>query len=248
MTAPMDDIDRMFRRLVQNVRNGFPEYLSHPFEVSELYQTLIPYRHNRRELGIETNQDYEIALCQLLAGEGGYLVADPALTETMRRELATSNPNTAIFREFAASRVSFAPNAQRRFDEMGGALSSATPMPDAPVRRSSPSGTRAADSPPPSSRESHRASRHGNAPVAAAAAVTDAGGGMSASQKMPAPLPGAVDGACRYCGGGLPPGRQAQFCPHCGQNLTVQRCPACGAELDLNWKFCISCGRGVGAS
>src|ERR687883_399223 len=65
----MDDLDRMFRRLVQNIRNGYPEYLAHPFEVSELYQHLIPYRHNRRELAIDTNQDYEVALCRLLSGE-----------------------------------------------------------------------------------------------------------------------------------------------------------------------------------
>lgn len=255
MTAPMDDIDRMFRRLVQNVRNGFPEYLSHPFEVSELYQTLIPYRHNRRELGIETNQDYEIALCQLLAGERGYLVADLALTETMRRELSTSNPNTAIFREFAASRVSFAPNAQRRFDEMGGAVSNATSLPDAPPRRSSPSGMRSAGSASPASpaspspaRDPHAASRSSTATLAPAPAVNDAGRVAPSNLATSAPLPGALDGACRYCGGSLPAGRQAQYCPHCGQNLTVQRCPACGAELELNWKFCISCGRGVGAS
>src|SRR5581483_1778193 len=87
--------------------------------VAELYQNLIPYRHNRRELGIETNQDYELALCRLLSGERGYLVVDEALAESMRRELATSNPNTAIFREFAASRVSLPPDAERRWEEMG---------------------------------------------------------------------------------------------------------------------------------
>jgi hypothetical protein len=54
----MDDLDRMFRRLVQNIRTGYPDYLSRPFEVSELYQNIIPYRHNRSELGLEQNQDY----------------------------------------------------------------------------------------------------------------------------------------------------------------------------------------------
>ena len=38
----MDDLDRLVRRLVQNVRNSHPQYLSQPVEVSELYQTLIP--------------------------------------------------------------------------------------------------------------------------------------------------------------------------------------------------------------
>jgi predicted amidophosphoribosyltransferase len=53
------------------------------------------------------------------------------------------------------------------------------------------------------------------------------------------------DGECRYCGGQLPTGRRTLYCPHCGQNLMVQRCPACGTELELNWRFCITCGRGV---
>ena len=44
----MDELDRMYRRLVQNLRTGFPDLLGRPFEVAELYTTLIPYRHNRR--------------------------------------------------------------------------------------------------------------------------------------------------------------------------------------------------------
>ena len=201
----------MFRRLLQNVRAGYAQYLSQPFEVAELYQTLIPYRHNRREMELETNQDYEVALCRLLSGERGYLVVDEALAESMRRELATSSPNTAIFREFAAARVAIAPAALRLLDEIGPA--------DTPA-----SGARydAAASPLPASRTAGRAA--------------------------PAAAPGALDGgseSCRYCGGFLPAGRAAHFCPHCGQNLTIQRCPACGTELDISWRFCITCGRGI---
>lgn len=51
---------------------------------------------------------------------------------------------------------------------------------------------------------------------------------------------------CRYCGGALPDARAVSFCPHCGQNLTVRQCPACSAELDLGWRFCVCCGRSVG--
>src|SRR5919201_5869086 len=129
----MDDLDRMFRRLVQNIRNGYPEYLAHPFEVSELYQHLIPYRHNRRELAIDTNQDYEAALCRLLSGERGYLVVDDAMRDTIRRELSAPNPNTAIFREFAAARVSLAQDAQRRYEELGEDAESKTSSAGAPA-------------------------------------------------------------------------------------------------------------------
>ena len=48
---------------------------------------------------------------------------------------------------------------------------------------------------------------------------------------------------CRYCNGVLPAGRRITFCPHCGQNLTVVNCLACGTELELGWKFCTTCGR-----
>jgi len=50
----MDDLDRVFHRLVSNIRHRHSEYLTSPFTVQELYETLIPYRHHRRELGIET--------------------------------------------------------------------------------------------------------------------------------------------------------------------------------------------------
>jgi predicted amidophosphoribosyltransferase len=35
------------------------------------------------------------------------------------------------------------------------------------------------------------------------------------------------------------------FCPSCGHNVTVQHCPACATELEVDWKFCITCGRGI---
>jgi hypothetical protein len=196
----MDDLDRLVRRLVQNVRNGYPQYLSQPVEVSELYQTLIPYRHNRTELEIETNQDYEAALCQLLSGERAYVTGDPAMQEAMRRELASPNPNTAVFREFAAARVTLTAEAVRHFADSPTSLQRGAPS-------STPRATSAA------------------APTATTAA-----------------------GACRYCGGSLPDGRRVLFCPSCGQNLMVQRCPACGTELEIHWKYCITCGRGVAAT
>lgn len=201
----MDDLDRLVRLLVQNIRNSHPQYLSQPVEVSELYQTLIPYRHNRTELEIETVQDYEAALCQLLSGERGYATGDPAMQSAIRKELAAPNPNTAVFRDYAAARVTLTAEAIRHFADSPSSLqrapTSAAPRPVSP-RTSSP-------------------------PVSSAS---------------------TAGGSCRYCGGTLPDGRKVLFCPNCGQNLMVQRCPACGTELDIHWKFCITCGRGVAAT
>ena len=50
---------------------------------------------------------------------------------------------------------------------------------------------------------------------------------------------------CRYCGCKLPDGRVVTFCPHCGLDLTKRQCPACSTELDMGWRFCVTCGRGA---
>ena len=52
---------------MHNVRATAPELLGRSFEVSQIYQELVPYRTNRRELGFAANDEYELALCQLLS-------------------------------------------------------------------------------------------------------------------------------------------------------------------------------------
>ncbi|MEP6905612.1 MAG: hypothetical protein ABI875_05980, partial [Gemmatimonadales bacterium] len=99
---------------MSNIRHRHAEYLTLPFTVQELYETLIPYRHHRRELGIETNQDYEIAVTRLLSGERDYLMSDPEMRDKLQAELASSHLDTGAFREFAGAKVSLAPEALRR--------------------------------------------------------------------------------------------------------------------------------------
>jgi predicted RNA-binding Zn-ribbon protein involved in translation (DUF1610 family) len=105
----MDDLDRLFQRLVHNIRNGHVEYLSVPFTVQELYDTLVPYRHYRRDLGIETNQDYEAALMRLLAGEKGYVRVDQSMQDRLKKELASAHPDLGAFRDYADNRISLVP-------------------------------------------------------------------------------------------------------------------------------------------
>ena len=224
----MDDLDRVFHRLVSNIRHRHSEYLTLPFTVQELYETLIPYRHHRRELGIETNQDYEIAVARLLSGERDYLLADQAMREKLLSELKSGHGDPGAFREFAASKVSLAPEALRRIraltaaggeDEPAETPASSTPSPA--INKNFPVGSPAADASPGESPKS--------APAAALSSMMNA----------------AVPEGCRFCGGTLPEGRAVIYCPHCGNNLSVSRCPACGSELEKGWKFCVTCGRGV---
>ena len=72
----MDDVDRMYRHLVKTIRSGSPHLLTQPFQVADLYATILPYRLHRRDLGLETNQDYEMAMLELLSGGRGYLTVD----------------------------------------------------------------------------------------------------------------------------------------------------------------------------
>jgi hypothetical protein len=253
----MDDLDRMFRRLIQNIRNGYPEYLTQPFEVSELFQNLIPYRHNRKELEIDTNEDYEIALCQMLAGERSLLVGDDVMRETLREQLASSNPNTAIYREFAASRVVLVPEAVRRADAAAGPMDSSPSPRSSGAMMSPPPRSVAAPPvfpptpPPPPPAPAPRASAPNIPPPPPGARSSGAVRAPMPSPSASRPVAGVSAtnppaGECRFCGGALPAGRRVVYCPSCGQNLAIQRCPACGSELEINWKFCVTCGRGTG--
>ena len=96
-------IDRFFRVLVEEIRRSSPQFLESPFTVAEIYQSLIPYRTHRDLLGVDINGDYEDALMRLIAGEGEYLIleSEPARLR-IRRELDHANPNTGLYRDFAA--------------------------------------------------------------------------------------------------------------------------------------------------
>ncbi len=232
----MDDLDRVFHRLVSNIRHRHSEYLTLPFTVQELYETLIPYRHHRRELGIETNQDYEIAMMRLLSGERDYLLTDQAMRDKLKSEIESPHMDPGAFREFASSKVSLAPEALRQIRaltvsgvEDGGAPKTAPDTPAAPP-------------PPPVSAMFQVA-----APVASLSPVAPPPDTLrSAPPALSSMMSAAVPEGCRFCGGTLPEGRNVVYCPHCGNNLSVSRCPACGGELEKGWRFCVTCGRTVG--
>lgn len=114
MTIPDTLLDRFFDALVKEIRVSRPAYLQAPFTVAEIYQNLVPYRTHRDVIGAEINGDYEDALLRLLAGEGEFLrlESEPA-RKRIQDELRGSNPNTTIYREFAAAEVRLHPGRAR---------------------------------------------------------------------------------------------------------------------------------------
>ena len=237
----MDELDRMFRRLVHNVRAGFPDLLTRPFEVSALHQHLIPYRLNRRDLGIDSAEEYELTLMRLLSGTRGLLKGDPDMQAALRAEMESPNPDLSLFRAWGTASVSIPATALRALDSQSPAAVRLNPA--APARQAEMAGRATLEL--PASGGAPAVSTVATPPKPMAAAPTAA---PVAVAPTAAPVAAALQlhgTGCRYCGGEMPEGRDAHFCPHCGQNLTVKQCPACSTELEVEWQYCITCGRQV---
>ncbi len=263
----MDDLDRLYRRLVHNIRANRPEYLQIPFTVRELYEQIIPYRHNRRELGIDTNDDYEVSVARLLSGERGYLQGDPTMQEELRRELASPTGDPGVFKGYGDSTVSLTPATGDTRTPAPVAAAAGMKTPTAPAESLAADAANGINSTNPvdpvASDQSVASVTAGPstdtvmAPSQAAPRTpTDTIATMStaATAAPETPVPSMlstlsqieVPTGCRFCGGTLPEGRDANYCPHCGENLHTKRCPACGSEMDTSWGFCVTCGRKSG--
>lgn len=205
----MSDLERFFQLLVANLAALDPRRLHQPLQVAEILRDVLPYRANRRALGIESAEDYEALVLRLCAGDGGLARTDPPEIQTrFRSELATPNPDLSLLHAHGDALVSLTGAAVAR------ALATDPHAPYAPAT-------------PPSE------------------------GTLGSSWEPTAADPPAADETaelpmCLYCGGPLPAGRQVNFCPHCGQDQTTLRCPACQTELEYGWRHCVNCGARIG--
>lgn len=236
MTSPDvhdDPPHRLFRRLVENLAALDITALTQPVPIADIHERLVPYRTHRVALGLDTAEDYELALLRLLAGEGGLVTTFPEeVREAFARELAGVNPEPGLFRQFPDASVLLEPE-QVAAVRGGGAPVRPAPLTayDEPVtfvRSGDAAAFAAADDEPDAADRPPFLMDDGDteeAPPAAQPRTIGAG----------AP--------CSYCGDLLPVGRAVLFCPHCGQNVGVVHCATCGAELDVGWQFCITCGQ-----
>ena len=219
-----DDLDRLFERLVRVLADEAPGRLAVPFPAAEVYERLVPYRSNRSALKVATHQDYEMAVLRLLSGERGYVSLDPAeVQEALRHEAAEVNPDPSLFRQFPDAVLSLNRLAAERFlrgDRIYAppSLVPSDALPSLPLP----------DAPEAGAPEQERAG--------------DAGGSaFELAEQSESPR------QCPYCGETLPGGRKVNFCPQCGQPPSGElRCPACGGEVDVGWRYCAGCGRATG--
>jgi hypothetical protein len=201
VSRSLDDLDRLAFRLSRTIRTQFPQLLAQGFTLSDLEERLLPYREVRREMANGGADAFETALLRLVAGDRGYLVADPELQGACRSALAFPSPTLAMVRAWATSTL--------RLAQANGAAVPSAAMTSAVANEHDLF-------PPPSQ-----------------------GSTLSATTEAPA----VAHRCCRYCDNKLPQGRAMTFCPFCGMDLTKRQCPACSTELDVNWRYCVTCGR-----
>lgn len=244
----MDDLDLIFRRLVLAARAAGA--LERQVTVGELLDQFVPYAAARRDGGLETHDDYLHALMRLVSGERSLLFGDDLMQDDLKAELQAPVPDLTVLRTYAQTRL--------RISTAGvqSVLAGDTDIdlrPPTPVARPS-SGSQAART---SGGQPAAPSAPAGFPIVepmteprAPGALQDAFSAYASSLAAAVegataggPPAGTVDRGCPYCAQALPTGRSAKYCPSCGLNLLVRRCPGCSAEIESGWKFCVTCGR-----
>jgi len=261
-----DLLDRFHRVLVQEIRKNRPEYLEGRFTVAEIYQNLVPYRTHRDAIGVEMNGDYEDALLRLLAGEGDYLIIESEVARReIREELQSSNPNTGLFRDFAAADVRLT-SAHGSVGEVSDDAGDGVGEPDladllaeAEERSDGWDGDDASGPAEVVELDLHQelessGTGQANADHDDHEEVDDLDDEIDAieAQAVDEPASGVEEetgdsgdadcDVCHWCRADLPPRSILNFCPFCGSDLRLTPCGECGEELEPGWRFCPGCG------
>ena len=111
----MTDLERFFDRLVRNLVATDAARLRRPVPILEIKTALLPYRSNRRALGLETNDEYEELLIRLVAEEGGLVTTSPSdVAEWCQRQMASLSPDLSGIPGQTSATVTVRPDAVAR--------------------------------------------------------------------------------------------------------------------------------------
>jgi hypothetical protein len=241
------DLERFFRRLVERLAATDPARLHRPLPLDEIIHTLVPYRANRRALGVDTSEEYELVVMRLCAGEGGLVRTEPEEARVrFVRELATPNPDLAALHSFESVLVTLRPEPLAR--ALGPDESLEPEPPD--LRDDAHDALSLPEIPGLEALRGEEAEPDRYAPGAEGPEMPGRLFEPDVEEFEPDPDPETIPDPdpptrCLYCGGRLPVGRAVNFCPHCGQSQTLTLCPGCRSEIEPGWKHCVNCGRAV---
>jgi hypothetical protein len=200
----MTDLERLIRQIADNL-SADPARARQPLTVAQLRDSIVPYRANRKALQLESSEDYELALMQLCAGEGGFARMEAEkIGQQFAAELGSPNPDLSMLRQHEEALLTL--DAGRLHAVMTRDPHRAF-APPAPIEISEPPPR--PDKPPPQ--------------VATPAAPTRCG-------RCRADLPvGRVVNFCPQCGYD----QRRGYCPQCNAPLDPQwrHCVSCGTTL-----------------
>ncbi len=222
----MDHLERFVRELVRVINETDPQQLRTPFQVSELYQKLIPYRSYRKRLELESSEDYDMLILRLLGGERGYASIEPTEVQNLlAAEAASTSPTPGLFRDFAAATVRLNNNVVRSVLTEADLYA-----PPAPVR----------------SANTHDISQHEDTYDLSVEQLSTASPGpvFEAVETGPkATDPNEESALCFSCSRQLPVERNVIYCPFCGTRVGLKSCNHCGSEIECSWSYCVTCGK-----
>jgi len=241
----MTDLERLFRRLVDNLIAIDPARLHRPLALGDLLSSVIPYRTTRRALNIDSAEDYDTLILRLCAGEGGFVrMQSEDIGQLFRDQLESPNPDLSVLGDHAKAEMVLGTEPLAHALGPGPDEAYAPPEEDQVLSDDEP-----LDLPP--SRPALVPSAPTPRPLTFTADPTPPSVPMIPPPPRmtaePEPPPRRRDSGvrCGFCGGRLPGGRAVNFCPHCGENQAFTRCPECQSELELGWRHCINCGHTV---
>ena len=222
VTEPLTDLQRFFRQLVRNLAATDPARLHRPLPLSDIRDSIVPYRANRRALQLESSEEYELVLLQLCAGEGGLARTEPEDVRALfAAELRSTNPDLGLLHLYETAIVSL---------EAEPLAATLDPKPDLTFA-------------PPEQAPNPLLAEEPIQSFLELPSLKPRDDATAQRQHRESAAP-----RCDQCGGQLPIHRVASFCPQCGGAQTATRCPACGSEVERGWRHCISCGAAVSHS
>ena len=111
----MTDLERFFERLVRNLAAIDKQKVKQPIPVVDIKSTILPYRTNRRALGLEGTEDYEELLVRLVSMEGGLVTTVPQdVADWCARQMASLTPDLSGIPGQAAATVTVNSDAVTR--------------------------------------------------------------------------------------------------------------------------------------